>query len=216
MNILRIFKRSPKSQTSLKRDYNQIDNIGTMQDTYSKASAYWLSRTMSQKIEPFVLYLFETEQMAVAALLENKFIKIAKDTKRLICIEPFVFGTYGNERGEFEAVIAGSDLTLEMWNTAKENFIKMGGKVKNEQPPENKKRASIGEKSTDLGKVVHLNTTKNPGPFGVNTYEIYRGPNSETAKAFLKKKNVSQRMYYIIVETPEGNYGKDIDGIYKE
>ena len=46
------------------------------------------------------------------------------------------------------------------------------------------------------------------------TYEIYKAPNREQALAFLKGKTVTQPMYYIEVETPEGTFGRDLKGIY--
>ena len=46
------------------------------------------------------------------------------------------------------------------------------------------------------------------------TYEIYRAPNREQALAFLKSKVVNKQMYYIEVETPEGTFGRDLNGIY--
>ena len=36
------------------------------------------------------------------------------------------------------------------------------------------------------------------------------------AMAYLKTRTVSQRLYYIVVETPEGNFGRDINGFYQE
>ena len=53
---------------------------------------------------------------------------------------------------------------------------------------------------------------KTPG----GTYEVYKGRNAESAKIFLKSKKVNRNMYYIKVETPEGNWGVDIDGLYLE
>jgi len=48
------------------------------------------------------------------------------------------------------------------------------------------------------------------------TYETYKGPDAATTKDFLSKKPVNKHHYYIVVETTEGNYGRDIDGIYRE
>lgn len=47
-------------------------------------------------------------------------------------------------------------------------------------------------------------------------YEIYSANNAETAKGFLRSKEIDEIKYYCIVETPEGNWGKDINGIYLE
>lgn len=48
------------------------------------------------------------------------------------------------------------------------------------------------------------------------TYETYRGRDAETAKTFLMKKRVDEQQYYIVVETPEGNWGLDVKGLYLE
>jgi len=69
----------------------------------------------------------------------------------------------------------------------------------------------------EKGNVVFVLREKRPGPLGVQfDYEVYRGPSKRAALAFLRHKSVFQRNFYIIVETPEGNYGRDIDGVFDE
>lgn len=51
---------------------------------------------------------------------------------------------------------------------------------------------------------------------GDATYETYKGTDAESAKAFLMTKRVDKPMYYIIVDTPEGSWGIDINGLYLE
>jgi ssDNA-binding Zn-finger/Zn-ribbon topoisomerase 1 len=51
---------------------------------------------------------------------------------------------------------------------------------------------------------------------GNSTYEIYKGTTAEAARAFLATKRVDKPVYYILVETPEGNWGIDVKGIYLE
>lgn len=46
------------------------------------------------------------------------------------------------------------------------------------------------------------------------TYEVYRAKSKAQALAFLKTKKVRRKHYYIEVETPEGNFGRDINGLY--
>lgn len=55
-------------------------------------------------------------------------------------------------------------------------------------------------------------------PTGMATYqyEVYRAKTAQQAREFLQGKTVSERNTYIVVETPEGNWGKDIGGMYKE
>lgn len=46
------------------------------------------------------------------------------------------------------------------------------------------------------------------------TYEIYKGTDVESAKKFLVTKRVDKKLYYIEVETSEGTWGMDIEGLY--
>jgi phage FluMu protein Com len=55
---------------------------------------------------------------------------------------------------------------------------------------------------------------KRTNPAG--TYEDYRGTDAESAKEFLLTKKTSLPKYYIRVETPEGNWGMDKEGLYLE
>lgn len=54
------------------------------------------------------------------------------------------------------------------------------------------------------------------GQGGDSTYETYQGTNAESAKAFLMTKRVDKPMYYVLVDTPEGNWGMDVHGLYLE
>jgi len=48
------------------------------------------------------------------------------------------------------------------------------------------------------------------------TYEVYTANNENEAISFLRKRPVTKRLYYIVVETPVGNWGMDTDGIFRE
>ena len=48
------------------------------------------------------------------------------------------------------------------------------------------------------------------------TYDVHTANNKEDAMAFLEKTKVDIQHYYVIVETPEGNWGKDTMGVFKE
>ncbi len=54
------------------------------------------------------------------------------------------------------------------------------------------------------------------GTGGEATYEIFKGRDAESAKAFLLTKRIDKKLYYIIVETPEGNWGMDVEGLFLE
>ena len=48
----------------------------------------------------------------------------------------------------------------------------------------------------------------------MGTYEEYSAPSRVVARAYLEKTKVTQAYFYIEVITPEGNVGKDRDGLY--
>jgi hypothetical protein len=48
------------------------------------------------------------------------------------------------------------------------------------------------------------------------TYEVYHADTAEAARQFLLKKHVTAQFYYVVVETPEGNWGIDVQGLYLE
>lgn len=48
------------------------------------------------------------------------------------------------------------------------------------------------------------------------TYEIYQARTAADARYFLERKTVKQDYVHIIIDTPEGRWGKDIDGLYLE
>jgi len=66
--------------------------------------------------------------------------------------------------------------------------------------------------SENRRKVVFIREDKDD----INIWVIYKAPTKVDAMAFLSKITVDQPSYFVVVETPEGNYGRDKDGIYQE
>jgi hypothetical protein len=194
------------------------DNMGTRHDTLSIADSYWMARMTSPRKDPFVCYVFDDEEDARAALLELPCIHVALDTDKLICTEVLIFGYYQSENGKYEAILCGDDLTHERWEQAKASFIKHGGHPfrQGELEPVKFAGPAQGETGSRSGKVVFIREDRQQRAGATLIYRIHKGPDAATAKAFLEKNPVDQKLYYIIVETPDGNYCRDIQGIYKE
>ena len=191
--------------------YMEKDNVGTRQDSLEKANAYWLgTRLQMTEKPPFSLYVFKSAIDAENALLELPFIHKAKDTGNLICEKVLEFGYYKVEADNYEAIITGFDYTLDDFNKAEESFKKHNGVLKNNlEPTDNANQtASVGG---DKNNVKFRETiTENQ-----YTYECYDGKTKADAMAFLKDKEVNKGLYYVCVYTPEGNFGRDINGIYE-
>lgn len=75
-------------------------------------------------------------------------------------------------------------------------------------------KAGISSPQSTMGQsptFKHKKTANNG-----NIYEIYTAPNPVIAQEFVKTKKIENPNYYIIVETPEGNWGVDKEGIFLE
>lgn len=51
---------------------------------------------------------------------------------------------------------------------------------------------------------------------GQYTYEYYRAGSAEEAQYFLAQTEVGKPLYYVMVETPQGTWGRDKDGLFLE
>jgi len=209
----------PKEQTG--KSFTEKDNRGTRHDTLDIASWYWMARLGSPKKDPFVMYTFDNDEDAKKALLELPCIHMAEDSQKLICTEVLIFGYYKTEQGKYEAVVCGDDLTHELWQMAKESFAKHGGQRKNDLEPERHTTPPAKAKEAKPAKVkfVREDRVQRRGVTGnqiLMIYRVHKAPDAASAKAFLEQNPVTRQFYYIVVETPEGNYCRDIQGMYKE
>lgn len=210
-------EESGQDQSSAVSDgFYEKDNVGTRHETLSQASAYWMIERPGLSVKPqFVMYKFASADDAEAALLEMPFIHKAEDSGKLICDRLMTFGYYDTGDGSdtpYEALIAGSDLTLDEYNKLEEAFKKHGGVFKNHLEPSPSVKAPSA--NGDASKVTYSGTEK--GNDGVSVYEVYKAPDKACAIAYLKTRTVSQKLYYIVVDTPEGSFGRDINGFYQE
>jgi len=192
-------------------------NRGDRQDDLQQAMAYWMARVSDPVKDPYVMYLFDAEKDAREALLELPCIHEGEDGK-LICTEPLVFGYYRQSNGLIEAVICGSELTHDLWEQAKSSFEKHGGRRKNDLEPENRATPASAGATVSRDDVVFVREERKPTKLGsgIATYRIHRGPNEASARAFLEEHPITTNFFYMVVETPEGNFGRDLQGIYTE
>lgn len=204
-----------KKQT-VSPSFTESNNIGTRQSTIDQAVAYWNLRNVRQKFDPFVLFVFNTEDEARQALLELDCIHQARDSHNLICTKPLVYGSYRTEDGKYEAIIAGEKLSHDLWQETKAAFEKHGGRRKNDQEPEMQAAASSDKPVDFASKIKLIRKYTDQNRSGNPTYEDYECDDAETAKEFLLTKSVDQKLYYITVKTPMGVWGIDIKGLYKE
>jgi hypothetical protein len=168
------------------------------------------------KKDPFVLYTFDTAEKARAALLELPCIHVAEDSQKLIATEVLTFGYYPTDEGKYEAIICGDDLSHELWEQAKASFSKHGGIRKNDLEPERRATKQAAVKAPQPSKVQFVREERQNKGVATMVYRIHKAPDAASAKAFLDEHPVPRQFNYVVVETPEGNYCRDIQGMYKE
>lgn len=215
--MFNFLKKSKSDKNKAQSEYYEKDNLGTRMDTMSRAVSYWLSRIQMKNKPPFTLYIFQSAENAERALLNLPYIHKAKDSGKLICDRVLTFGYYavtenGKLTGEYEACIIGNEFTLEEFKQAEAEFERNGGRRKSHDEPD----ASVKtDKSVGNASKVKF-SEKVKGKDGISTYEVYTGPDKASAIEFLKGKPVSKKFYFVVVDTPEGSFGRDIDGFYQE
>lgn len=207
---------APEAENNMTKNWKEKDNCGTRQETSPDAVAFWLARNASQKFEPFILYTFDHEESARTALLETGVVHNAEDSGKLICTETLTFGYYRREDGKYEAILCGDDLAQELWVKTKECFLKHGGILNDEQEPMKRIAASGQKPAADIQKVKFLREDRTSAMGQTAIYRVHTATDAQSAKAFLEQNPVNQKFYYLVVETPEGNYCRDVAGIYKE
>lgn len=192
--------------------YTARDNKGIRYQDHGHARSAW-SATHLTSYTPVVIYRFSSLAAAENAIRQLSYIHEATDTGELITDEVIEFGYYTNEEGQGEVIICGKLLTHAQWQEAREKLAAAGGTLFREQVPE---KAAPAPKTKPAVSTAAAVTFVREYQKGIHTYREHRGPNKAAAMAFLQDHPVNRIYYYLVVETPEGNFGRDIDGIYAE
>jgi uncharacterized membrane protein YhaH (DUF805 family) len=200
--------------------YYERDNKGMRIETSNQSMVYWMvERVRSLHKDPFVYYCFKNEYDARAALLELPFIHTAVDTRKLICDELFRYGYYavtndGQLTGEYDAFISGADYTYDMWEQTHIAFSRHNGMKKNDLEPERKASATASSQpvASNAKNVTFIREDRDAN----SVWVVYKAPCKADAMAFLSQQQIVRPLYYVVVETSEGNFGRDKDGFYQE
>lgn len=194
------------------RQWNAHDNVGTRYHDVAHASSAWATMHLTT-YTPVVIFYYPTLEAARHAMLQLPFIHEAADTGELIATEIIEFGCYLNEAGQGEAILCGKGLTLNVWQEAKDRLAAAGGVLHREQKPESQPappKVAPALVSATAVKFVREDHK------GMHTYRVHTAPNKAAAMAFLQDNSVTRNYVYLIVETPEGIFGRDVNGIYEE
>lgn len=205
-----------QGSSSPETSFTERDNLGTRHASKGVALAYWMGeRLNSTRKDPFVMFTFKKEEEARNGLLGIPCIHVASDSQKLICTERLIFGYYAIE-DVYEAILCGDALTVELWEQAKASFSTYGGEKKNDLAPTRHEARAPKAQAAHPEQVVYVKEERKSGMGGTAIYRVYKGPDEQSAMAFLQQNPVTQNLLYLVVETPEGNFCRDAMGIYKE
>jgi|GEM_PF-4378420 len=207
----------PKQETKKAKTKKKQKNMGTYLRDETHAHNYWVGMGLAT-YTPVIIYRFKTLEEARKAILSISYIH--ESDGDLIASETVDYGCYLDSNQDGIVIISGHGLTRKLFDEAKQKLIKAGGIVFNEQEPkgEDKKVTSKKQKAAKPKEKVRFvrKDRKRLVTGTYATYETYSAPSEAVAKAFLATKSVTQPMYYVVVDTPSGSWGKDCEGIYKE
>ncbi len=196
------------------KKYYESENLGDRYSTLDAANAYWHTRMFNpSRVHPFTMYFMPSIEDGWEALAKLPYLHTASDSNQLIADRMVSYGCYAYEcdgKKYIEAFVSGDDLTDDEIAFAEQAFIEFGGNKKNTDT--SRSHPLIHRKP---GKASQVKFKCNENGNG-RVYEVYSAPSRAAAEDFLKKHPVNKRLYYIVVETPEGNFGRDIDGCFRE
>lgn len=220
-------KATAPSPVQASSNHRERDNVGTRYETGDDVKAYSMSRDMQGLNIPFIYYGFyvgprDGKADAIAAMTELPCFHVATDSGKLISTEVLDFGVYpvycsdgSGTITSWKAFLSGKNITLELFEAAIASFNKHhGNSVRVSDPPAPKPKPAAQPTSGSASSVQfdrEEHQTMNGLPI---TKRYYNGPSKSAAIAFLQEHPVDKPLFFIEVFTPEGRFGRDIDGIY--
>lgn len=178
---------------------------------------FWAMAEADPEHFRYVAYLFPAQPAAQSALLQLSFIKEGPGGQ-LKCSREVEFGTYPHQ-GKHVVFIGGTSLHYALWREASAVLPELPNAEYfrvSEAPDVMLEIPDIEQLLRDETlKVEHVENREGEGK-DYSQYYVYRAPDKTNALEFLKRANVTEAGVHVIVQTPEGTWGKDENGIYQE
>lgn len=205
-------------QALSKAEFNEVDNMGTRLETLAQANNFLMEKMATGSVQPFLQYRFTHKDEAYSAMLSLPFIFSTVDTQRLICVVEIAFGVYAVDNDFYDAMIYGETLSYAHWQHAKDIMSRHGGTEINLRLPQ--QREPVPDtllQTTPLGDVVFIREERRIVQPGIEMlYKVYNGLDKDSAIEFLKEMIIEQPNQVILVQTPEGSYGRNFTGLFEE
>ena len=187
-------------------------------ETRGEGEAYFASLLVKEP-EPLIFYFFDDKDKAIQAFAEVSCIAVAEDSKKIICTDVFTFGVFpatGEDDSQtWGALLAGKSLSQDIWLEVKECFTKHGGKMRREEEVKAEKSTSHKQKKQGNPSLVKFSHERTDNAYGLATYVHYTAQSKADAMAWLQQNPVNKPSYFLVVETPDGSFCRDIQGFFE-
>lgn len=196
--------------------YLERDNRAVRIQRLDQALEFWNDYEHARPGWPYLRYAFDTRLQALEALESVSCIHPARDTGFLICTEPLVFGCYCMPDGSYEVLLAGEQMTPRTWSEAAEKFQAHHGRYRSQQRPGGSEKSARPASASQ--SVVFVKDYYQMDLSRTRYYRCYEAAGKEAARAFLwrRENTINHPDHAIVVETPDGTFYRDIDGIHEE
>jgi len=180
-------------------------------------SGFWVQADAAGGGLPHVAYQFPEYGPAFRALAQLSYLEQRTANRPLWSSAPIQFGIYQHDH-IFIAFVGGVRLTRTMWNEAATGLAKAEGgtlfRVSDPPPPQVvlPDLATRPELATRVQPEREYSGERND----FSEYVVFKATDKAAAMAFLRLVKVSEPDVHVVVETPEGHWGRDIRGMYRE
>ncbi len=201
-------------------DRAQSRFIATLEEAEKEV---WNPLAAGETTMPVVAVSFQDGECARRALAHLSFIlppPPGSDLPDVVLAsrKPIVVGCYEINDGAHIALIAGSALNHAAWEEAKILLGDAEGALEiqcGEAPPLD---IELPDVTTLHGGAALVTSTEGPAPAPgcFADYCYFSAPTRQAAIVFLKHAMIRTPDAHVVVFTPEGNWGRDLRGIYEE
>jgi hypothetical protein len=180
-------------------------------------SEFWAARERAAAAGGHVAYFFPDYATAFRAMTQLSFVEQTAPDRPLWARQPIQLGIYMHDH-LFVAFVGGDRLTRAMWREA----VLALGKAEGSETFKISSAPALDTIIPDLerspefrGRMQHVRDYAGERD-DFAEYFLYAADNRATAQAFLRLVRVPSEGVHVVVQTPEGHWGRDCQGVYKE
>ncbi len=164
---------------------------------------------------PHVIGRFPNRERALSMLAGVSCLSLSsKPGRELSCRLPLEYGLVHDENGTLLGFIAGPAFEYPLWREARDLLHRSrDAEMLSAKPPSSDVRlpraGPVADAVSELGQFE--GDEHDP-----SCYWLFQANTSEAAKAFLRQVRVNTNGWHVIVQTPQGHWGRDARGLYQE